>query len=75
MTITTDPKCPILTNPMKFTYRYLYPSPGPYNPFIENVEQIIHLGRDLLNPTGDQMTPILELTISIAYKGVQRGQG
>lgn len=36
---------------------------------------MVHLGRDLLNPMLGQMTHIPEVTISIAYKGVQRGQG
>lgn len=53
---------------MKSPCRYFYPLSGPQNLCIDEVEQIIHLGHDLLNPTVGQMIHSLEVTISIAQK-------
>lgn len=51
---------------MKFPCRYFHPSSGPPNLCVDEVEQIVHLGHNLLNPTVGQMIHSLEVTISIA---------
>lgn len=43
---------------MKFPCKYLYIRSGPWNPFLDDTVQFVHLRCALLNPTVGQMTHI-----------------